>query len=114
MRQPSSELGSFLIESILGMRLVVATANEPRETQEFRRRNSNFIRSLLSMQWMSFLGGALPGSVLTVSSAIVFLYGGKLVLDGRLTIGRLGAFTAFHISPPSPVPSPTGNYTNSV
>jgi ATP-binding cassette subfamily B protein len=96
MRERSSELGSFLIESILGMRLVVATANEQRETQEFRRRNSNFIRSLLSMQWMSFLGSALPGSVLTVSSAIVFLYGGKLVIDGRLTIGGLVAFMAYH------------------
>src|SRR5260370_19014818 len=77
MREPTPYLGTFLIESILGMRLVVATVNEQRETQEFRRRNSNFIRSLLSMQWMSFLGGALPGSVLTVSSAIFFLSAGK-------------------------------------
>jgi len=114
MRERSSELGSFLIESILGMRLVVATVNEQRETQEFRRRNSNFIRSLLSMQWMSFLGGALPGSVLTVSSAIVFLYGGKLVIDGRLTIGGLVAFTAYHVRLLSPVQTLLGTYTNLV
>jgi ATP-binding cassette subfamily B protein len=114
MRERSSELGSFLIESILGMRLVVATANEQRETQEFRRRNSNFIRSLLSMQWMSFLGGALPGSVLTVSSAIVFLYGGKLVIDGRLTIGGLVAFMAYHTRLLSPVQTLLGTYTNLV
>jgi len=114
MRERSSELGSFLIESILGMRLVVATANEHRETQEFRRRNSNFIRSLLSMQWMSFLGGALPGSILTVSSAIVFLYGGKLVIDGRLTIGGLVAFMAYHTRLLSPVQTLLGTYTNLV
>jgi ATP-binding cassette subfamily B protein len=114
MRERSSELGSFLIESILGIRLVVATANEHRETQEFRRRNSNFIRSLLSMQWMAFLGGALPGSVLTVSSAIVFLYGGKLVVDGRLTIGGLVAFMAYHMRLLSPVQTLLGTYTNLV
>src|SRR5260370_5791255 len=62
MRERSSELGSFLIESILGMRLVVATANEQRETQEFRRRNSNFIRSLRSIQFVSFLARPLPAS----------------------------------------------------
>jgi ATP-binding cassette, subfamily B, bacterial len=114
MRERSSELGSFLIESILGMRLVVATGNEQRETQEFRRRNSNFIRSLLSMQWMSFLGGALPGSILTTSSAIVFLYGGKLVIDGRLTIGGLVAFMAYHMRLLSPVQTLLGTYTNLV
>jgi ATP-binding cassette, subfamily B, bacterial len=114
MRERSSELGSFLIESILGMRLVVATSNEHRETQEFRRRNSNFIRSLLSMQWMSFLGSALPGSVLTISSAIVFLYGGKLVIDGRLTIGGLVAFMAYHTRLLSPVQTLLGTYTNLV
>jgi ATP-binding cassette subfamily B protein len=114
MRERSSELGSFLIESILGMRLVVATANEQRETEEFRRRNSNFIRSLLSMQWMSFLGGALPGSVLTISSAIVFLYGGKLVIDGRLSIGALVAFMAYHMRLLSPVQTLIGSYSNLV
>jgi ATP-binding cassette, subfamily B, bacterial len=112
LRERSSDLGSFLIESLLAMRLIVATGNEHREAQEFRRRNSRFLQSLLSMQMMGFLASALPGTVLTASTAIVFLYGGKLVIDNQLTIGGLVAFMAYHLRLLSPVQVMLGTYTN--
>ena len=112
LRERSSDLGSFLIESLLAMRLIVATGSEHREAQEFRRRNSRFLDSLLSMQMMAFLASALPGTVLTASTAIVFLYGGKLVIDNHLTIGGLVAFMAYHLRLLSPVQVMLGTYTN--
>jgi|tagenome__1003787_1003787.scaffolds.fasta_scaffold20966754_3 ATP-binding cassette subfamily B protein len=112
LRERSSDLGSFLIESLLAMRLVVATGSEHREAQEFRRRNSRFLDSLLSMQMMAFLASALPGTVLTASTAIVFIYGGKLVIDNHLTIGGLVAFMAYHLRLLSPVQVMLGTYTN--
>jgi ATP-binding cassette subfamily B protein len=60
LRQRSSDLGSFLIESLLGMRLIVASATEKFEAERFREYNSSFIRSLLSMQVLSFLASAMP------------------------------------------------------
>jgi ATP-binding cassette subfamily B protein len=112
LRERSSDLGSFLIESLLAMRLIVATGNEHREAEEFRRRNGRFLDSLLSMQMMAFLASALPGAVLTVSTAIVFIYGGKLVIENHLTIGGLVAFMAYHLRLLGPVQVMLGTYTN--
>jgi ATP-binding cassette, subfamily B, bacterial len=112
LRERSSDLGSFLIESLLAMRLIVATGTENREALEFRRRNSRFLDSLLSMQMMGFLAGALPGTVLAASTAIVFLYGGKLVISNQLTLGGLVAFMAYHFRLLSPVQAMLGTYTN--
>jgi ATP-binding cassette, subfamily B, bacterial len=112
LRERSSDLGSFLIESLLAMRLIVATGTEHREAEEFRRRNSRFLQSLLSMQMMAFLASALPGAVLAASTAIVFLYGGKLVISNQLTLGGLVAFMAYHFRLLSPVQAMLGTYTN--
>ncbi len=112
LRQRSSDLGSFLIESLLGMRLIVASATEKLEAERFREYNSSFIRSLLSMQVLSFLASAMPSTVLTLSTAIVFLYGGKLVIAQQLTVGGLVAFMAYHLKLLSPVQNLLGIYTN--
>jgi ATP-binding cassette, subfamily B, bacterial len=112
LRERSSDLGSFLIESLLAMRIVVATNSEHREAEEFRRRNSRFLESLLSMQMMAFLASALPGAVLTASTAIVFVYGGKLVIANQLTIGGLVAFMAYHLRLLGPVQVMLGTYTS--
>jgi ATP-binding cassette, subfamily B, bacterial len=112
LRQRSSDLGSFLIESLLGMRLIVASATENFEAERFREYNSSFIRSLLSMQVLSFLASAMPSTVLTLSTAIVFLYGGKLVIAQQLTVGGLVAFMAYHLKLLSPVQNLLGIYTN--
>jgi ATP-binding cassette, subfamily B, bacterial len=112
LRQRSSDLGSFLIENLLGMRLIVASATEKFEAERFREYNSSFISSLLSMQVLSFLASAMPSTVLTLSTAIVFLYGGKLVIAQQLTIGGLVAFMAYHLKLLSPVQNLLGIYTN--
>jgi ATP-binding cassette, subfamily B, bacterial len=112
LRERSSDLDSFLIESLLAMRLIVATGNEHREAEEFRRRNSLFLQSLLSMQMMAFLARTLPGAVLAASTAIVFLYGGTLVIDNQLTVGGLVAFMAYHLRLLGPVQVMLGTYTN--
>jgi ATP-binding cassette, subfamily B, bacterial len=111
LRERSSDLGSFLIESLLGMRIVVASGAEEREAQQFRRHNSRFVDALLSMQISSFLAGAIPGTLLTLSTAIVFFYGGKLVIENQLTIGGLVAFMAYHMRLLAPVQGLMGIYT---
>jgi ATP-binding cassette subfamily B protein len=112
LRERSSDLGSFLIESFLGMRLVVASGKENYEAEKFRRHNESFVQSLLSLKILSFLASALPGTVLTFSTAFVFLYGGKLVINGSLTVGALVAFMAYHLRLLAPVQSLLGTYTS--
>ncbi len=112
VRECSAGLGSFLIESLMAMRLVVASGNEEREARNFERHNSSFISALLRLQFLSFLAGAAPGLLLTVSTAMVFLYGGRLVIQGHLSLGGLVAFMAYHLRLLTPVQSLFGVYTN--
>ena len=103
MRERSADLGSLFVDSILGMRVVVSLRAEKHEGERFRERNDAFVRTMLDTQIASFLTGALPGSILTASTAAVFLYGGYLVIEQRMTIGTLVAFMAYHMRLLSPV-----------
>ena len=112
MRERSADIGSFLIETLMGMRLVVTSNTQQSEVARFRDKNQSFVQALLSMQLVSFFASALPGTVLTLSTAMVFLYGGKLVIDGAMTIGALVAFMAYHMRLLAPVQNLMGLYTS--
>jgi len=112
MRERSADIGSFLIESLMGMRLIVASNMQELEVIKFREKNRGFVDALLSMQLVSFFAGAFPGTVLTLSTALVFLYGGRLVIEGAMTIGALVAFMAYHMRLLAPVQNLMGLYTS--
>ncbi|MBZ5604231.1 MAG: ABC transporter ATP-binding protein/permease [Acidobacteriia bacterium] len=114
VRERSADIGSFLLETLLGVRLVVASHAEVREAERFRQRNQGFIDALMRMQLTSFLSGAVPGTVLTLATAAIFLYGGKLVIDGALTTGSLVAIMAYHMRLLAPVQNLMSLYTNLV
>jgi ATP-binding cassette subfamily B protein len=114
VRERSSDIGSFLLETLLGIRLVVAARAESREVERFRARNQGFLDALMRMQLTSFLSGAVPGTILTLSTGAIFLYGGKLVIDGALTTGSLVALMSYHLRLLSPVQNLMSLYTNLV
>lgn len=110
MRERSAEVGSFLIETLQGMRLVVGANAQKRETARFRSRNEAFVESLLRMQWLRYLSGGLPGLFLSAGTAVVFLYGGMRVISGALTLGTLIAFMAYQMRLLGPVQGLMGLY----
>jgi ATP-binding cassette subfamily B protein len=114
VRERSADIGSFLIETLTGFRLVATSNAEGREVARFRRHNDSFIGALLAMQKTSFLASALPGTVLTLTTSAIFLYGGWLVIDGRLTTGSLVALMAYHLRLLAPVQNLMGLYTSLV
>jgi len=114
MRERSADIGSFLIDTLTGLRLVATSNAETRVAARFHRHNASFIDALLAMQRTSFLAGALPGAVLTLTSSAIFLYGGKLVIDGRLTTGSLVALMAYHLRLLAPVQNLMGLHTSLV
>jgi ATP-binding cassette subfamily B protein len=114
MRERSADIGSFLIETLQGMRLVVTSGAETHEVERFRERNGGFVQALLSMQLTSYFAGAVPGTILAVSTAILFLYGGKLVIDGAMTVGTLVAILAYHARLLGPAQSLLSLYTSLV
>jgi len=114
VRERSSDIGSFLLETLLGIRLVVAAQAEGREVDRFRARNQSFLDALMSMQLTGFLSGAVPGTILTLSTAAIFLYGGKQVIDGSLKLGSLVAIMSYHLRLLAPVQNLMGLYSNLV
>lgn len=97
MRERAADLGSLLVDTVMGMRVVTALRAEEHETARFRARNDAFVSAMLSMQVASFLAGALPGTILGISTAAVILYGGAQIIDGSMTIGTLVAFMTYHM-----------------
>ncbi len=114
VRERSADIGSFLLETLLGVRLVVSSNAEAREVERFRDRNQGFVDALLSMQLTSFLSGAVPGTVLTLSTAVIFFYGGTLVIRGAISTGALIALMAYHMRLLAPVQNLMSLYANLV
>jgi ATP-binding cassette subfamily B protein len=114
MRERSAGIGSFLIESLTGLKLTTLANAQEREAARFRAENSRFVEALLKMQFTGFVAGAIPATAVTLSTAAVFLVGGQQVLDGRLTLGALVAFLAFHARLLAPVQNLMSIYGNLV
>ena len=102
-RERSADIGSFLIETLSAMKLVVTANAQGREVTRFRDRNQAFIGALMAMQRVTYLAGGLPGVLLSGGLGVVFLYGGFRYLDGTLSMGTLVAFMAYQTRLMAPV-----------
>jgi ATP-binding cassette subfamily B protein len=112
LRERSADIGTFLIETLQGMRAVVGANAQEREVARFRAKNDGFVSALLSMRLFTYLSGGLPGLLLTVGTAIVFAYGGYRVIGGVMTLGTFVAFTAYQMRVVGPIQGLMGIYTN--
>jgi len=112
LRERSADIGTFLIESLQGMRTVVGANAQSREIDRFRGRNDSFVDALLSMRLFTYLAGGLPGLLLSAGSGIVFVYGGYRVITDAMTLGTLVAFMAYQARLMGPVRGLMGIYTN--
>ena len=112
LRERSADLGSFLIETLQGVRTVVASNAQEREAARFGRHNDRFVRALLSMRRYTYLAGGLPGVLLQAGTAAVFLYGGYRVITEATTLGTFVAFMAYQMRLLFPVQALMGLYAN--
>ena len=110
VRERSADIGSFLIETLQGMRLVIASNAQRREVARFRRVNDAFVAALMSMQRATYLSGGLPGLLLSIGTAAVFLYGGSRVIEGTMSLGTLAAFMAYQMRLMGPIQALMGLY----
>ena len=112
LRQRSSDIGSFLIETLQATSLVVASNAQARERARFAGLNGAFIDALMRMQRVTYFAGGLPGTVLSIGSAVAFFYGGLRVIDGSLTLGTMGAFLAYQMRVFAPAQALMGLYAS--
>jgi len=112
VRDRSAVIGTFLIEALQGMRLVVTHNAQEREAERFRERNDAFIESLMQMRRLTYLSGGIPGLLLALGTGAVFLVGGWRVIDAKITMGTLVAFVAYQMRLLGPVQSLMGLYAS--
>jgi ATP-binding cassette, subfamily B, bacterial len=112
LRVSSAGIGTFLIETLQGVRLVVASNAQQREADRFRDKNDGFVAALMRMQWLRYLAGGLPGLLLAGGTALVFLLGGSRVISGEMTLGTFVAFMAYQMRLLSPIQGLMGLYAS--
>lgn len=110
LRERSADIGSFLVETLHGMRTVVTSNAQRREVDRFRRLNDGFIATLMRLQRVHYLAGGLPGTLVSAGAAAVFVYGGFRIVEGTLTLGTLAAFLAYQSRVVGPVQALMGLY----
>ena len=97
VRETSADVGTFLVETLQAMRLVVSANAQPREAERFRDRNRAFVGALMRMQWWSYLTGGVPTLVWSIGHTAVFIVGGREVVAGTLSLGTFIAFMAYQM-----------------
>jgi ATP-binding cassette, subfamily B, bacterial len=112
MREASAAIGSFLVETLQSVRLVATANAQARESERFQQANSRFVTALMSMQLWSYLSGSAPGLVLSAGYVVVFVYGGRRVIAGTLTLGTFIAFMAYYMRLFPPVQALMGLYSS--
>ena len=112
VRDRSADVGSFLIETLLGMKVIVGFNAQEREAQRFRANNDRFIDALMSMRKLTYLSGGVPGLLLSAGSGAVFLVGGMRVIDHTITMGTLVAFIAYQMRLVWPIQALMGLYAS--
>jgi ATP-binding cassette subfamily B protein len=112
LRQRSADIGSFLIETLQAVKLVVTSNAQQREIARFGARNKAFVDALMSMQLLTYLSGGLPSLILSAGTAVVFVYGGLRVINGSISVGTFVAFMAYQMQFLPPVQALMGMYAN--
>jgi len=112
MRERSATIGTFLIDTLMGMKVISGFNAELRELARFRSRNDEFITSLMTMRRLTYLAGGLPGLLLAAGSGAVFLVGGWRVIGGVITMGTLVAFVTYQMRLAAPVQGLMGLYAS--
>lgn len=110
LRERSSSIGSFLIETLQANRTVVTSGAERREVARFSQLNDAFIATLMGVQRVHYIAGGLPSLLLASGTAAVFFYGGWRVVEGTMTMGTLAAFMAYQARVVAPVQALMGLY----
>jgi ATP-binding cassette subfamily B protein len=111
IRTRSADIGSFLIDTLQGMRTVVTSAAERREVERFSRLNDAFVATLMGLQRTHYIAGGVPSLLVSAGVAAVFAYGGWRVVEGTLSVGTLAAFMAYQARIVAPVQALMGLYS---
>ena len=88
-------LNALLSESLNGMRVVKAFAQEPREVERFNKQSLELANAGMFAERIGTMLFSSIGFMIMGGSMLIWYVGGRDVLFGRMSMGELLAFTAY-------------------
>jgi ATP-binding cassette, subfamily B, bacterial len=110
LRERSSDISAFLVETLPAMKFIQGMASEGREASRLGSLNARYLDRLLRLQLVEFATAAVPNTLTSVGRATVFLIGGYWVIQGQLELGSLIAFASYLGMAAGPVQGLLGLY----
>lgn len=90
-----SKLSGVIQESISGIRVVKAFAQEDAELSKMQEYSNDFVRENVKMAKLSGIFHPSLGVIISISMVIVLVFGGKFVIQGEISIGEFIAFFSY-------------------
>lgn len=109
-RERGSDIAAFFVETLGLAKCVQMFNGQGRERERLGGLHEAARTVALRLQVVGYLAGAVPGLVLSLSIAAVFLVGGYRVTEGELSLGLLIAFVTYMQRASGPAQSLMGLY----
>ena len=90
-----SRLSDKVQESIAGVRVLKAFVQEEEDFKAFEEASRNSMEKNLSMVKLRAVFGPALDAVTGISLLVTLVFGGKMVLDGQVSIGKFVAFNSY-------------------
>ena len=111
VRESRGVVTQFLVETLGAVKWVQSAVAERWERQRLNTLNRGLLRRLVRQQLVGYAVGTLSSLLSHLTTALVFIVGGWQVIQGRLTVGTLVAFTAYMMRGTGSATSLLGLYT---
>jgi len=95
MRENESGISSGLVESLLGVEAMTASAAEDHERQRFYDRANNLLAARLRLGSLQLWQKVLADVAVGIGTIGVFYYGGRQIMATKMTIGEFTAFLSY-------------------
>jgi ATP-binding cassette subfamily B protein/subfamily B ATP-binding cassette protein MsbA len=112
VKELESKLLERLYETFGAMRLVKSFAREPHELGRYAQAGEKTMGARIAITWQQSLFAVTVSTITILGTALVVIIGGRLVMSGQLTVGRLYVvinYLAAVYGPLSAIAHTTGN-----
>ena len=110
LRERVAEITSFFFEALPAVKFIQSSGAEPREAAKLEDLNRGYLKDVLRLQMTNYVAAAVPNLMTLGSTALVFLAGGYMMIQGEMTLGTLIAFTAYMARALGPINTLLGLY----
>lgn len=95
VQESLDRMNRIMRESVVGIRVIKALTMEDKQKRKFREVNERLKDWTIKAQDMNMLLSPIVTLILNVSVVAVLWFGGVLVMDGQLEVGKIMAFTNY-------------------